>query len=151
MRLRINAPAWDGGGSPEEEASCRKFRPTRDHDDFFGDGTGKETEAKHICNGTYTGRVCPIREQCLQFALVNNEHYGVWGGLRALERAYIRKFVKDKKDWSFDRAPTREDLEREWPDRIPPGYWEDAEQSEDDLLDVEDDGEDGGPGGDEEE
>ncbi|MFF1701296.1 WhiB family transcriptional regulator [Streptomyces sp. NPDC058252] len=139
MRLRVNAPEWDGGGNPEMEASCRKFRPTRDHDDFFGDGTGSQYQAKQICNGTYTDRVCPLREQCLQFALVNNEHYGVWGGLNALERAYIRKFVP-KNEWSFDRAPSREDLEREWPNRVNAADFED-----------EADGEDGEPGGDEEE
>lgn len=139
MRLRLNAPEWDGGGNPEKEATCRKFRPTSDHDDFFGDGTGSEVEAKHICNGTYTDRVCPLREQCLQFALVNNEHYGVWGGLNALERAYIRRFVP-KKEWSFDRAPSREILEEVWPDRVNAADYED-----------EADGEDGGPGRDEEE
>jgi hypothetical protein len=138
MRLRIPAPEWDGGGNQDKEATCRNFRPTRDHDDFFGDGTGIESEAKHICNGTYTDQVCPLREQCLNFALINNEHWGVWGGLRALERAYIRRFVP-RNEWSYDRAPSREDLEREWPDRIPPGYFEDDEA----------DWEDGEPGGDE--
>jgi hypothetical protein len=139
MHLRLNAPEWDGGGNPDKEATCRKFRPTREHDDFFGDGTGEESEAKHVCNGTYTGRVCPLREQCLQFALVNNEHYGVWGGLTVLERAYIRRFVP-KEDWSFENAPTREDLLRVWPDRVTP-----------EDLDDEADGEDGGTGSDEEE
>jgi hypothetical protein len=138
MHLRINAPEWDGGGKPEKEASCRKFRPTRDHDDFFGDGTGSRSQAKHVCNGTYTDRVCPLREQCLKFALVNNEHYGIWGGLSVLERAYIRRFVP-KKDWRFASAPSREDLEAVWPDRIPSDYDDD-----------EADGEDGEPGGDEE-
>jgi hypothetical protein len=138
MHLRLNAPEWDGGGKPEKEASCRKFRPTRDHDDFFGDGTGSSSQAKHICNGTYTDRVCPLREQCLKFALVNNEHYGIWGGLDVLERAYIRRFVP-KKDWRHESAPSREDLEDVWPDRIPTDYYDEA------------DGEDGEPGGDEEE
>lgn len=117
MRLRISAPHWDGGGNASKAASCLKFQPTKDHDDFFGDGTGQESEAKHICNGTYTGTVCPLREQCLRFALVNNEHYGVWGGLDALERAYIRRFVP-KTDWRFERAPSREDIEAVWPDRL---------------------------------
>jgi hypothetical protein len=137
MHLRVNAPEWDGGGNPNKEALCRKFRPTRDHDDFFGDGTGEESQAQHVCNGTYTGRVCPLREQCLSFALINNEHYGVWGGLTVLERAYIRRFVP-KNEWSYDRAPSREDIEAVWPDRLPP---------EDDEADWED----GGTGGDEEE
>jgi hypothetical protein len=120
MHLRINAPEWDGGGNPDKEASCRKFRPTREHDDFFGDGTGSESQAKHICNGTYTGTVCPLREQCLEFALVNNEHYGIWGGLNVLERAYIRRFVP-KTEWSFESAPSKETLEAVWPDRVAGG------------------------------
>ncbi|MER5754325.1 WhiB family transcriptional regulator [Streptomyces sp. NPDC002088] len=133
MHLRIAAPDWVDG-----DAACLNFRPTASHDDFFGEGTGSESEAKHICNGTYTARVCPLREQCLSFALINNEHYGVWGGLTALERAYIRRFVP-KNEWSFDRAPSREDLEAVWPDRVPPDEADEA------------DGEDGEPGGDEEE
>jgi hypothetical protein len=120
MHLRINAPEWDGGGNPNKEASCRKFRPTREHDDFFGDGTGSESQAKHICNGTYTGTVCPLREQCLEFALVNNEHYGIWGGLNVLERAYIRRFVP-RTEWSFESAPSKETLEAVWPDRVSGG------------------------------
>lgn len=149
MKLRIPAPAWDGGGDPEKEALCHKFKPTSEHDDFFGDGPeASQAEAKNICNGTYTGRVCPQREQCLLFALVNNEHYGVFGGLYALERAYIRRFVP-KEDWSFASAPTREQLEEVWPDRIPNNFWdnEDALEAEDAAED-EAAGEDGGSGGD---
>ncbi|MGP4003999.1 WhiB family transcriptional regulator [Streptomyces sp. 8N706] len=47
-------------------------------------------EAKVVC-----GR-CPVMEQCLQWALENNEHSGVWGGLsederRAMKRRAARK------------------------------------------------------------
>jgi WhiB family redox-sensing transcriptional regulator len=37
-------------------------------------------EAKKICLR------CPIRLQCLEFALDNDERYGVWGGLSWTER-----------------------------------------------------------------
>jgi hypothetical protein len=143
MRLRIPAPEWNGAGNPDNAAACLKFPPTREHDDFFGDGGGSEAQAKHICNGTYTQRVCPLREQCLTFALVNNEHYGTWGGTDALERAYIRRFIP-RELWSFDSAPTRQDLEREWPERLPSNFWDDEEAAETD-------GPDRLPGGHEEE
>ena len=39
--------------------------------------------AKGLC------AVCPIREQCLEFALANNEAYGIWGGLTPSERSAI--------------------------------------------------------------
>jgi WhiB family redox-sensing transcriptional regulator len=37
-------------------------------------------EAKAICRG------CPVRETCLEFALVNRERDGVWGGATERER-----------------------------------------------------------------
>lgn len=39
--------------------------------------------AKALCGD------CPIREQCLEFALANNEAYGIWGGLTPQERNSI--------------------------------------------------------------
>jgi WhiB family redox-sensing transcriptional regulator len=45
--------------------------------------------AKKICRG------CPIRLQCLEFALDNNERYGVWGGLTERERgSLLRRLPK---------------------------------------------------------
>jgi WhiB family transcriptional regulator, redox-sensing transcriptional regulator len=37
-------------------------------------------KAKEICQG------CPVREQCLEYALANNEQFGVWGGMSFNER-----------------------------------------------------------------
>lgn len=37
-------------------------------------------KAKLVC------AVCPVREQCLNHALVNNEEHGVWGGMTARQR-----------------------------------------------------------------
>lgn len=39
--------------------------------------------AKGLCNA------CLIREQCLEFALANNEAYGIWGSLTPAERSAI--------------------------------------------------------------
>jgi WhiB family redox-sensing transcriptional regulator len=35
---------------------------------------------------------CPVRQDCLEAALVRDESYGVWGGLSARERK--RRFAK---------------------------------------------------------
>lgn len=44
--------------------------------------TERETRAaKKVCRG------CPVREECLTWALTNDEQYGVWGGLSETERA----------------------------------------------------------------
>jgi WhiB family redox-sensing transcriptional regulator len=56
-------------------------------------------EAKAICWGKYDGRPCPLLSQCLEFALVNNERFGVWGGTTPEERRGIRKERREEKAW----------------------------------------------------
>lgn len=64
-------------------ASCRGaggevFFPTR------GEPTA---EAKAICAG------CPVRAECLTFALESGEKYGIWGGRSERERRKLRKVM----------------------------------------------------------
>lgn len=49
--------------------------------------TGKD--AKQVCNR------CPVIGECLQFALVFDEHevIGVWGGTTGAERRRIRRHI----------------------------------------------------------
>jgi WhiB family redox-sensing transcriptional regulator len=42
---------------------------------FFPDRGGSTAEAKKTCLS------CGVRAECLQYALVNNEKFGVWGGV----------------------------------------------------------------------
>ncbi len=44
----------------------------------------KYTMAKKVC------AVCPVRNLCLEFALVNYETYGMWGGLSPKERRRLK-------------------------------------------------------------
>ena len=64
---------------PEDQwrsmAACRSADP----DLFFpvsssGQSLAQEAEAKAICAG------CPVRRECLAFALRTHQAYGVWGG-----------------------------------------------------------------------
>ncbi|MBZ6231421.1 WhiB family transcriptional regulator [Streptomyces olivaceus] len=69
-----------------EHAACR----TEDPDLFFPIGTtgpaALQTEqAKAVC------RVCPVREQCLRWALDTGQTLGVWGGTGELERRALRR------------------------------------------------------------
>lgn len=41
--------------------------------------------AKLVC------RRCPVREQCLSFALENGETHGVWGGMTPDQRKTLRR------------------------------------------------------------
>lgn len=52
---------------------------------FFPErGTGSD-EAKAVCS------TCPVRLQCLQYALDNGETFGIWGGLSERQRRRVRK------------------------------------------------------------
>lgn len=42
---------------------------------FFPDRGGSTREAKAVC------RRCPVTAQCLEFALANEERFGIWGGV----------------------------------------------------------------------
>lgn len=41
--------------------------------------------ARRVCAG------CPVRDECLEYALANNERWGVWGGLTRQERVRLRQ------------------------------------------------------------
>lgn len=115
MRLRLEAPtrSEDHGA---DEFKCERFPadPVTKFDPWFDD----MEESERICNGTDDGIVCPKRHQCLIFALVNNEHYGVWGGLLPEQRHWLRQTYKHKKhkpreEWRYENAPHYEVLRAE--------------------------------------
>jgi WhiB family redox-sensing transcriptional regulator len=66
------------------QGKCREQPP----ETFFPrDGVGVEI-AKRVC------AVCPVRELCLEYALVHNIEHGVWGG--ASERAR-RRIIRQRR------------------------------------------------------
>lgn len=102
MHLRTPAPDWGNKG-----ARCIGEDP----EIWFED----EELALAICN---TGSKelpgpCPVRHECLLFALINNNAHGVWGGLPEYDRKQLRKHVK-KSEWAW-REPTPPEL-RDLPD-----------------------------------
>jgi WhiB family redox-sensing transcriptional regulator len=45
-----------------------------DHDPFFADSAELQAEAIAIC------QTCPVRDDCLTFAVRTGQQYGTWGG-----------------------------------------------------------------------
>jgi WhiB family redox-sensing transcriptional regulator len=43
----------------------------------------REAKAKAFC------RICPVREECLEYALRIREPHGIWGGLNEMERRQL--------------------------------------------------------------
>ncbi|MDO4910279.1 MAG: WhiB family transcriptional regulator [Corynebacterium sp.] len=60
----------------QEQALCAQTDPEA----FFPDKGGSTREAKRIC------AACGVRDECLEFALQNDERFGIWGGLSERER-----------------------------------------------------------------
>ncbi len=56
-----------------------------DADLFFPDRGASTRKAKELCN------TCKAQEHCLEYSIVNNEKFGIWGGLSERERRKIRK------------------------------------------------------------
>jgi WhiB family redox-sensing transcriptional regulator len=62
-------------------AACRDL----DTGVFFGETEDDVATAKAVC------ATCPVREACLEFALVTRQDDGVWGGLDENERRRLRR------------------------------------------------------------
>lgn len=75
-----NAEEW------REVGSCRQL----DTGLFFPIGQTGEAEVK-IVRAKKVCVTCPVRQQCLEFAITTNQEYGVWGGHSEEERRVIRR------------------------------------------------------------
>ena len=60
-----------------------------DPEAFFPEKGGSTREAKRVCVG------CDVRAECLEFALTNDERFGIWGGLSERERRRLRLQRRD--------------------------------------------------------
>ena len=73
------------GDAPEWQA--RALCSQTDPEAFFPEKGGSTAPAKRIC-----GR-CDVKAECLEYALDNNERFGVWGGLSESERRKLKRRV----------------------------------------------------------
>ena len=63
------------------QAVCARTNP----DLWFSPGAVEHREAKRIC------RECPVRRQCLNYAMEAPVDHGVWGGMTERERRRHRR------------------------------------------------------------
>ncbi len=67
----------------QERALCAQTDPEA----FFPEKGGSTREAKRICLG------CEVRDECLEYALQNDERFGIWGGLSERERRRLKRGI----------------------------------------------------------
>jgi len=68
-------PGW------QELALCAQTDPEA----FFPEKGGSTREAKRVCQS------CEVRQECLEYALGNDERFGIWGGLSERERRRLKR------------------------------------------------------------
>ena len=74
-QVQDNPLAW------QSDSLCAQTDPEA----FFPEKGGSTRDAKKICGS------CEVRMHCLEYALENDERFGIWGGLSERERRKLRK------------------------------------------------------------
>jgi len=94
--LTVGDPSEDSPeGSPEgslrepdnQEWQERALCAQTDPEAFFPEKGGSTREAKRICTG------CEVRAECLEYALAQDERFGIWGGLSERERRRLKRLA----------------------------------------------------------
>lgn len=67
-----------------EDALCAQTDP----ESFYPEKGGSTRDAKKTCEQ------CLVRAECLDWALTNDERFGIWGGLSERERRAIKKTLE---------------------------------------------------------
>lgn len=65
----------------QTQALCAQTDPEA----FFPEKGGSTRDAKKVCGS------CAVRAECLEYALKNDERFGIWGGMSERERRRLRK------------------------------------------------------------
>ena len=65
----------------QADALCAQTDPEA----FFPEKGGSTRDAKKVCGS------CIVKSECLEYALENDERFGIWGGLSERERRRLRK------------------------------------------------------------
>ena len=79
--LEVAPAAVHGDEDWRSWAACLEV----DAEIFFPGPGGNLKSARRICAG------CPVQAECLAWALVHDERYGVWGGLSTTQRRALRR------------------------------------------------------------
>ena len=80
-------PIDDDLATDEDQWQERALCAQTDPEAFFPEKGGSTREAKRICQG------CEVRDACLEYALANDERFGIWGGLSERERRRIKRGI----------------------------------------------------------
>lgn len=72
-----------------DEANCRGKKI----EVFYPPSGRRPTEALELCSE------CCVRSDCLEYALDNHQHWGVWGGMTERQRFAEKRRRRRQGDW----------------------------------------------------
>ena len=81
----LDLSAIPGSEETEESWQERALCAQTDPEAFFPEKGGSTREAKKVCVS------CEVRAECLEYALSNDERFGIWGGLSERERRKLKR------------------------------------------------------------
>jgi WhiB family transcriptional regulator, redox-sensing transcriptional regulator len=84
---QIDSFGDDSDLSEEDQWQERALCAQTDPEAFFPEKGGSTREAKRICQG------CEVKDMCLEYALANDERFGIWGGLSERERRRLKRGI----------------------------------------------------------
>ncbi|MBO9578748.1 MAG: WhiB family transcriptional regulator [Microbacteriaceae bacterium] len=88
--VRLGVPGVRRPAPPELDDSPLSWQvdalcAQTDPEAFFPEKGGSTRDAKRVCSS------CEVRAECLEYALQNDERFGIWGGLSERERRRLRR------------------------------------------------------------
>jgi len=88
MVMALEEQFWEPRHEWRDDSACAGA----DSDVFFppSEDEAAAMPAKKIC------AVCPVKEQCLEYALTTNQTEGVWGGMSSGDRRRLRRRLRDR-------------------------------------------------------
>lgn len=66
---------------------------------WFSSNWGEGNQAKKLC------AICPVRKECLTYALATNQQDGIWGGLNLWQRRRLQAQGRDRRVGRPSRNP----------------------------------------------
>jgi WhiB family redox-sensing transcriptional regulator len=81
--VAASGPHEDTALAWQEAALCAQTDP----ESFFPEKGGSTRDAKRVCVG------CEVKTECLEYALLSDERFGIWGGMSERERRRLKRAV----------------------------------------------------------
>jgi WhiB family transcriptional regulator, redox-sensing transcriptional regulator len=81
LAAHLVEPAWRASACCRDSDAVHFFAPS--HFERKPEKDRREGAARALC------AACPVRQQCLDYALLVQEPHGIWGGMNEMERRRV--------------------------------------------------------------